>query len=589
MSIFMDNGKAMLFCENNLCGLTQQNGGNMQEQVDARIWINSQEISMVNPAITLTAEAGNHTKVTLSGILKEESHQLVNSVSPMAEIQIQAGTEKDYLFWGVVTAIDVRIKMSGGRQYQELSLEAMSATCRLDQKKKCTAFQNRSVSYGDIFGKVLQDYSEAGHIFSEEVRGKEIKRFTVQYEETDWEFLSRTISFLHSPLVADHRTGGIKFTAGVVWKSGTYSIPAEEEWQVEIIHDEHRHLSWQPEDPHAPIFDVGDCIQYQGTGYYVKRTEVVVKDHVLYQTCLLYTKEGFYVAEIENPMLTGLSLPGSVREVKGNQLRITLDIDAFEDTDCWFVYSTFYSTFYCMPEKDDRINLYFPDHLEDHSFVLNSVRAEPRDVVIASSAGSNTASGKPSSGGTTSPGETIQTGDQPVQTIDITPYLAMLASPENGKLINITATMEKESAVNAADVQSQAGGSTGNTGSGAASTAGNAGAVQRNYDFQTMAQNENIKILCTKNGRMVVLDDDAGSVSIVCDDGTYIALEDRGIFIVTEEKITFRASKEICLSAGAELQLSAEKEINIKCKDTEISVTEEKISMEGTDILLNGE
>ena len=58
---------------------------------------------------------------------------------------------------------------------------------------------------------------------------------------------------------------------------------------------------------------------------------------------------------------------------------------------------------------------------------------------------------------------------------------------------------------------------------------------------------------------------------------------------MTEEKITFRASKEINLSAGAELQLSAEKEINIKCKDTEISVTEEKVSMKGTDILLNGE
>lgn len=562
----------------------------MQEQVNARIWIDSQEIFMVNPEITLEVEAGDHAKAALAGILKEESRPLADTVSPMAEIQIRLGDSSDYFFWGVVTALDVRIKMSGGRQYQELSLEAMSPTCRLDQEKKCAAFQKREAAYEEVFRTVLQDNPETAYLFSDEMQGGKIGRFTVQYEETEWEFLSRITSFLHMPLVADHRTGGIKFTAGVIWKSGTYSVPAGEEWQVEVIHDGCRHLAWSPEDPGAPVFDVGDGIRYQGTEYYVKRTEAEIRDHVLYQTCLLYPREGFHVPEIENPMLTGLSLPGSVREVKGNQLRVTLDIDAFGDTDCWFVYSTFYATFYCMPEKDDRINLYFPDHLEDHSFVLNSVRADPSEAVIASSTGSNMASGKSLSAGTVSSGGTVQTEDEPVKTIDITPFLAMLAAPENGKLINVTATMENESTAMAADIQPQTGATAGNAGSGAAaSTAGNAGAVQRNYDFQTMAANENIKILCTKNGRMVVLNDDTGSVSIVCDNGTYIALEDSGICIVTEEKITFRASKEISLNAGAEIRLSAEDEINIKCKDTEISVTEEKISMKGTDILLNGE
>lgn len=562
----------------------------MQEQVNVRIWIDSQEIAMVNPQIRLKVEAGDHARFSLAGILKEESRQLADTVSPMAEIQIRLEDSRDYLFWGVVTAMDARIKMSGGRQYQELSLEAMSPTCRLDQRKKCAAFQRREAVYGEVFNTVLRDYPEAASLFSDEMQGKKIGRFTVQYEETDWEFLSRITSFLHMPLVADHRTGGIKFTAGVVWKRGTYSVPAGEEWQVEVIHDGCRHLAWSPENPGAPVFDVGDGIRYQGTEYYVRRMEAEVRDHVLYQTCLLYPREGFHVPETENPMLIGLSLPGSVREVKGNQLRVTLDIDAFGDTDCWFVYSTFYATFYCMPEKDDRINLYFPDHLEDHSFVLNSVRTEPGEAAITSSSGNNISSGETRSAGTESSRGTAQAEDQSVNSIDITPYLAMLAAPENGKLINVTATMENESAAMTADVQPQTGAAAGNAGGGgAASTAGNAGAAQKNFDFQTMAANENIKILCTKNGRMVVLNDDTGSVSIVCDNGTYITLEDTGIHIVAEEKITFWASKEISLSAGEEIHLSAEDGINMKCKDTEISVTEEKISMKGTDILLNGE
>lgn len=562
----------------------------MKEQVNVKIRINSQEVFMVNPSVALTAETGSHTKVIVHGIVKEESHRIVAEAGPMTEIQIQTGENTDYFFWGVITYIDVQIRMSEGYRYQELCLEAMSATCRLDQKKEYGAFQKKGASYSEIFDIVLREYSEAGYIFSSELSGRQLDRLTVQYEETDWEFLSRIVSFLHLPLAADHKTGGIKFTAGVVWKTNVYEIPAAEEWQAEVIQDEYRYLSWQSENPDTPIFEVGDCIRYRGNDYYVKRTEMEIKDNVLNQTCLLYTKEGFYVTEIENPFLTGLSLPGSVKEVKGNQLRITLDIDTMEESDCWYVYSTFYSTFYCMPEKGDRINLYFPDHIEDHAFVLNSVRSEPSETMIASSDGKGSISESGSDSGNSVLEVIAQTGQQAVKTIDVSPYLAMLAAPENGKLINVTATMREDS-VNAAEGgQSRTDGGNGNGGNASGTpTSGIAGAAQKSYDFQAMAQNENIKILCTKNGRMVILDDDSNSVSVVCSNGTYIALEESGISIVTDEKIVFQASKDIRLKAGAEMFLSAEESIQIKCKDTKIDVLPQKISIEGTDILLNEE
>lgn len=265
----------------------------MKEQVNVKILINSQEVFMVNPCVTLTAETGRHTKVTVRGIVKEESHRIVADAGPMTAIQIQTGENTDYFFWGVIIYIDVQIRMSEGNQYQEICLEAMSATCRLDQKKEYGAYQKRSASYSEIFDIVLRGYSEVKYILSSELTGRQLERFAVQYEETDWEFLSRIVSFRHLPLVADHKTEGIKFTAGVVWKKAAYEIPVQEEWQVEVIYDEYRHLSWQSENPDTPIFDVGDCIQYQGNSYYVKRTEVAIKDNVLNQTCLLYTKEGF--------------------------------------------------------------------------------------------------------------------------------------------------------------------------------------------------------------------------------------------------------------------------------------------------------
>lgn len=507
----------------------------MGEHCTVKIYIKSKQIFMINPTISIKKSAGNHTKVTVQGIVQSESYQLVEGIEAMAELEIQMDGKKEPLFCGLTIYSDVQARESGGEQYQELFLEAMSYTCLLDKKKEYVAFQKRSATYQEILNIVLAGYQNVKYLFGSQMSVQSINQFAVQYEETDWQFIARLASRAGVPLIASHSAKGIHFTIGAFWGEKSYKIPESEEEQAKVIQDEFYYIKWRTDNPAAPVFEIGDCIFYQGFTGYVKEAELVIKDYILSQDCVICRKDQFYISEIQNPFITGLSLPGCVKEVKGNQLKVTLDIDAIKDTECWFVYSTFYSTFYCMPEEGDRINLYFPNHTEDDAFVLNSVRSAPGEITFNGGETSRGASAE-SVGGTTVPQGS--------------------SSPS----------------------------SNGATASGTAS-----GGQKQEFDFDTMAQNPNVKILCSRNGRMVILDDENGSISIVCDNGTNIVLSEKGITIQTEERIHLNAAKEIKMKAGKTMRLSAEEEITIKCKETGICVKPEEIKLNGNDIKMNEE
>lgn len=172
------------------------------------------------------------------------------------------------------------------------------------------------------------------------------------------------------------------------------------------------------------------------------------------------------------------------------------------------------------------------------------------------------------------------TGDgqgQKTNAKDVTPYMQMLLAPEGGQLIDAKVTFSKGSATDIAGSASPA------------FSSKNRGGSQKTHDFQTMAQNEKIKVLCTQGGRMVVLDDENGSVSIICSDGTHIDLEEDGIFITTDQKIIMDAKENLKLKAGESLALFAEEFINICCRGSSIRIDLEKVTVNGTDILINEE
>lgn len=228
--------------------------------------------------------------------------------------------------------------------------------------------------------------------------------------------------------------------------------------------------------------------------------------------------------------------------------------------------------------------MYFPDFIEDHAFVLNSIGA------TSDAGGTNGTSGNGSASVGTD-GSTIQgnggQNSQNEQIADISPYLSQLVNTQYGKLIGIDAAFGgNESADDASQGMSDS--KRGNSGD-AQGDSGRKGNANANFDFSALAQNPNIKVLCSKDGRMVILDDEYGSVSIVCDNGTYISLSGDGINIVTDEKIVFSATNDISLKADKAVSLLADEEVSISCKESEFSITPEQIKLFGNNIRINEE
>lgn len=557
----------------------------MGEETNVSILINSKEISVSNLTLNMEREAGKHTVVSIKGIVHSESHDLLADNYSAADIQVSMDGSIGIIFCGLITYMDIQVLKSEEAQYQELSLKAMSYTCLLDQTKEYAAFQKKSATYQEIFDSVVSNYPDVGYFLDDQMQGQAINSFVVQYEETDWEFMTRLASRKNIMLKACDTTPRINFTVGIFWGTDVYELSKEDEGQVDAIYDDGFYLQCQISAQDAPIFEVGDCISYQQKKYYVRKSEFRLENQTLWQCCQICGKDAFLAVEAENSSLTGLSLPGKVTKVKGNQLMISLDIDKMKETECWFPYSTFYSTFYCMPEMEDRINLYFPDFIEDHAFVLNSIGATSDAGRTNGTSGNGYASA--GTGGETSQGNSGTQNSLKEKYADITPFMAKLVNVEYGKLIGIDATFDDNKSTDEAS-QGEPSAKRGNSGESQGDS-GRKENTNANFDFSLLSQNPNIKVLCSKNGRMVILDDEYGSVSIVCDNGTYITLSDDGINIVTEEKIKFCATKDISLKADKAISLLADEEVSINCKESQFNITPEQIKLFGNNIRINEE
>ena len=114
------------------------------------------------------------------------------------------------------------------------------------------------------------------------------------------------------------------------------------------------------------------------------------------------------------------------------------------------------------------------------------------------------------------------------------------------------------------------------------------GAANKPIDFETMAGDEKVKMLVTEQGKMVVLDDRSGVVTILCNNGTYITLSDgAGISIITSNDVTINAMQNIAMTAKEKVFIQAETEVKLEAGASNITLDTATIKEKATDIYLN--
>jgi hypothetical protein len=341
--------------------------------------------------LTITKQMNEHTYVKFTGIVDEEKKDSYvrlsssNTVVEITQVNEEGGS------WVLFSGLILNLSVSVNRGVHILEVEGVSHTHELDIRKKSRSFQNHSMTYPQLLDQIAEGYSNID-IMDAATDGAAIGKFTLQYEETDWQFLKRIASRLRTGLMPASVFDSPKFYFGVFDTSSKGKLQ-DFNYQVRKRMDKFRYTTQNTsakvgeddfiyyEVETGRVLDLGNAIEFKGKLLYVYEAYTEMKKGLLRHRYILSSRHGLRQNTFYNDKIIGVSLQGQVIGINKDKLKIHLYIDpeqqAGEAHD--FPYSSVYtaegnSGWYVMPEKGDHVRVYFPGNKEEEGVATSSVR-----------------------------------------------------------------------------------------------------------------------------------------------------------------------------------------------------------------------
>lgn len=369
----------------------------MGDKSAAATYIHIKIVGLYEPVelidLRIEKRINDHARLYLTGIIPpEKKDSYINeSQSPVEINQTDSSGETAALFKGITTMINVKMV----RNIYYLEIEGISHTYELDVKLKRRSFQNKDMQYTQLIEKVIEDYTDVFYI-DKAADSSRLEKFIIQYDETDWEFLKRMASHFNTGLVPDITSDKPKFWFGIpegvkeekvekcyysVMKSVSDFRNSSENYKNGL--DEKDFIKYEVEM--YKFLNIGDKVILSGINLRICQSITRIKSGMLKHVYTLAAEEGFTQNKKFNNQIQGKSVEGKIIEVEEDKVRIYLDIDKEQKKEeaHWFPYGTFYTAegntgWYCMPEPDDKVKLYFPTNKEDEGIVINSIRRKTK-------------------------------------------------------------------------------------------------------------------------------------------------------------------------------------------------------------------
>ncbi|GED12579.1 contractile injection system protein, VgrG/Pvc8 family [Aneurinibacillus migulanus] len=341
--------------------------------------------------LKITKKMNDHARLHFTGIVSEElkdSYVDITGVDTNIQVnQIDENSSSTPLFAGVVVSIEIKAV----RDIYYIEVEALSHTYTLDIKRKSRSFQHKDMPYSDLLQEVVSGYPGVDAMDTAS-NGAKLEKFTIQYQETDWQFLKRMASRFHTGLIPASSFDKPKFYFGVPEGSfggkledfhytikkrlSDFRISSENERKTGIESD---FIYYEVETD--KVLDIGSEVQLKEKMLVVCEVYTQMKDSLLKHQYVICSKKGMEQQTVYHRDITGVSVQGKVIAVEKDSVKVHLDIDKEQSIAkaWWFPYSTAYtaegnSGWYCMPELNDYVRIYFPSHKEEEGVALHSVR-----------------------------------------------------------------------------------------------------------------------------------------------------------------------------------------------------------------------
>ncbi|MDR9857317.1 contractile injection system protein, VgrG/Pvc8 family [Paenibacillus sp. VCA1] len=156
------------------------------------------EIRIHKVALHMTVH--DHGKLSFAGVIPEEKEEqyvrMADESTPVELFYMDEQGKKQRLFHGVILNLQVRVE----NQVYWLEAEAVSHSHVMDLRRETRSYQNAALLIPDVMQKIASLYPD-GQTLNTFAEKKKLGGYTLQYQETDWEFLKRLASHYHTVLV----------------------------------------------------------------------------------------------------------------------------------------------------------------------------------------------------------------------------------------------------------------------------------------------------------------------------------------------------------------------------------------------------
>lgn len=339
--------------------------------------------------IQIHKKVNEHGRAEIRGIIRAGSEEELfrKAENGCADLFItdEAGEQRN-VFSGIIDSMEVE----NLGEVKSARIVLTGATKLMDCVAYTRTFQNEAMPYAKLLDIINLENGQV--LFLQNCgQGKAAGKLIVQYRETDWEFARRLASHFGQPLIPNYEAGGIRYSFGLCEDSPEKSLEvigysagnAREEYLNKsrnkvsgIIPDDFAFYRVKSRD----CLELGDKVQFMDRAFYVYEAQSCLDGEELVHAYTLRRAGGFKTAYSYNYKITGASLDAAVTAAKNDTVKVTVNVDKGrkESGAKWFPYSTVYSSpdgtgWYCMPEKGDRVRLYFPSEREEEGYVISAI------------------------------------------------------------------------------------------------------------------------------------------------------------------------------------------------------------------------
>ena len=382
---------------------------NMYEGKNIGIILNKTKLeNFVIQEFVLDENINEHQKLEIQLEMDDEQRKNLERVIEKEDVEIEielTNADKDVkrkVFSGIVDYFEI---LDYGSYGCRILMRAFSKSVLFDRKneKKYRVFQDRNLMFSDIIDEINKDYADKKlEIKYSDITKKQIGSLIVQFDETDWEFLVRLASQLKTGMFVIEQ-GIILFgmvEMGEIKKENKYFS------DYSLVRD-YKNLYYKVQS--NKVINLGDtvsisenAVENEGNNkdssgnkgnFSVLKTRIFLKDFILKSEFLATDMSSYHIFRKYNEKIRGCRIEANVERVfedggiakmevrfAEGLKKIVQERSNSESNDKAYddygikrfplSYQTFYSQtntgFFCTPEINDTVEVYFPN--EDERF-----------------------------------------------------------------------------------------------------------------------------------------------------------------------------------------------------------------------------